>query len=547
MTTIEEQLIEDPFSFELIENKTEELALFAVSINSKVLAVIPEAFQTKAVCKLAINDKSLNLEYVKNPTMKLCFYAILKSGFVKKLLNFVPVLDGKFEIIKRIMNNVDSITLHLILKTKFNVEIWTEALILQILAENFLSPSRLKVFITFLQESKIQITKSIKKHLISYCLHDIELPILWTDRDIKKRLESSKAIGWSTQKGQLESLEMSLHEFYKCTPDSQLNVLRHTKNIKEGMILYCGVKSPLTVITICLQRDILTADLLVKIVRSMHHKKNYQDLSVTSLAFLENCGEALKKLELTDEQIGIIKGRNPALAKRFEKNSISDLEKLEADKVKSRTIINNNANAVISNYLKNVNGDSNGWIVTVKQLNDELDKFKALDKLKSPTGVSQNNDPIPVEPIQNIPISDHNDIFRMEYPGEKEYKSAVEYNGNYLKYIPGDFKTLSICVIACQQNKESIQYVPTSLVDEVTKIVGKPVEIKERFRVVVIDKLALMNYREEMWNPEEELLKLQQLHANSPITMNLKVGKDSCNRFKFVKDNVVIKSVLILN
>ena len=552
MTTIEQQLIEDPFSFELIENKTEELAALAVSIEPKSLAVIPEEYQTELVCKSAIRRMASSIEFVKKPTIKLCNYAILGSSNVEKILDFIPILDGNFKVILRIMEYVRITSLDMILRTKFPISTWTEALIVEIFSNNCVSDNNLNCFIKFLQESGIHLTPSMTKILRSkYCLSTrLTVSINWTEKDIKKRLESYMYIDIEKDQKVLAPIYISLSEFYKSDSTSQLVILTHTKNITEEMILCCGITYPSRVINICLQRGILTADLLVKIVSIKSHKQK-PELNIRHEAYTEDNIAELNKIEFTQEQLKIIQSISPDLAKLCNKNvdvtTPDQIEKKDQIKDQLRIIIKNNTDTIISNYLEKINSNGDVAVLSTKQLKRELDDLtksqsNQLDQSKAQNGQSkaQNGQ----SNAQNGQISDHNDIFRAHVPGEKEFIKAVEHNGEYLKFVPIGFRSLPLCLKAYQQNKSSIKYVPTNLIDEV-QISSIPIP-KKTFQVAIIDKINMKNYLMENWNVEEQLESLKQEHNNLSMTVNQKLGK-GCDKFNFIKDGVIIITALILN
>lgn len=535
MTSIEQQLLEDPFSFERVENKSEELALLAVSINPKVLAIIPEEYQTKAVCKCAIKQNAINIKFVKRPTMGLYNYAILNAYNVQDVLEYVPLLSDNVDVIRKIVRRIHCQDLYLVLKTNFHVNIWTEALILEILSGDWLLGTDLEIFIKFLRESGLQITNSIRKALrLKNGLNQQNLLVDWTEHDIRKSLESYVNVRLITNRNLLETMEVTLSEFYKSSSASQLDVLTYTKNIKEEMILYCAVRKPSDVINVCLRRGILTADLLVKIISTKFHTIKPQ-IDINNKSYTTSNIELLKRIDFTEDQLKTIYDTSPGLAKLCNKGiDVETAEQREKNKQLIRdqlkTAIVNNTEAIISTYLNmERHVVSNFAVLSSSQLKKELDNIS-----KGPTLFTQ--------------ISDHNDMFRVEKPGENEYLKAVEHDWYNLRFVPTVSRTLPVCIMAYQQRKNALQYIPDNLKNDVLDRDSQST-LKRKFRVVIIDKITMKNHRMDDWTIDGALEKLRREHNDREITFNSTFEKDSgaYSSFDFIKEGVVIKSVLVLN
>lgn len=333
------QILLNPSNFGQIDPKDQnaDLAFLAVKLDTNVFKIVPEKCQTNLVCEEALKNDVFMLKYIHNPTQFHYKTAILYSGMERSNLSFlletIKELDMDLDVVIYIVKyiNTDNIRKWL---NKFPLKAWTESIIAAVIPQQ-----RTNVFIKFLQENNIPLSHRIKNEIIGLYTKNLRYRLLidllerdinlngridsetiilynflekcdfseFTEDDVKQHL--IKTEGWylpNDLKQRWERrLEFTLTEFCMC-PYSKL-ALALCKTPTPEMIILSGSQNMWSTIVHCLERKILTGQILADIVQAGTGTITIED--IRSKGFQET----LNTIEITNHQAEIIKTKHDAL------------------------------------------------------------------------------------------------------------------------------------------------------------------------------------------------------------------------------------------
>ena len=438
MLSAQEKIIRDPFSFELLEEKTEELALLAVTINQKALVVIPEQYQTYDVCKKAIKNNMLTFKFIKNPTEKLYNYALLHvSLYSDDVFDKIDTFSININVIKRIVR----LGPYSVLK-KIPKDSWSDIVILELLKDLSIKTDSICKVVELLKKEGIEFSPKASRKIVKKCSLDNVLPPIDLDENLVKYYLKS-LYPYNNNKIPLKfiaSINMTDSEFYNYC-NTKL-VIPYIKNVTEPMILLCARDNPMFTIEFCIERNILTDSLLFRIIERSDCFK------------IDKCRPALqeriKNADLSIEQLEIIKKKNRNVYEFiFEHNT----------KLK-QNMKDNDRLAYTLRYLLKTRSIRD--VINSKDLTEEM-SFINIGQLKQ----ILNEPGISNEPLQ---FNDHNNMFRRGNPIDEDYEKAVTHNWMYLQYLPIKNRTLLVCAIAYKQNKEAEIWIPETIKNYLKKL-----------------------------------------------------------------------------
>lgn len=246
------------FSEFVDDEKNADLALLAVTEYADDLKLISQEYQTYAVCKKALKQNSLILEFIKAPNQKLYKIAILNSNIAKMglIVNMVQTLEMDLDI----FNHIIITTRDLETKTwlcKFPRESFSEPVIMSF----FKMPYNF-AFMKFLQEQNIPLTGRIRKRIFSITMTSGQQD--WfetTENDVKKYAKKRFSLPPKLEQKWASCLEMTFTDFNKFY--NKTLALKLCKNPTKEMITIAAMIAPWTTINILLEKNMLDADLLL--------------------------------------------------------------------------------------------------------------------------------------------------------------------------------------------------------------------------------------------------------------------------------------------
>lgn len=263
------KIIQNPFDFEHLVDKTEELALLAVSTNPDALRVVPKEFQTKHVCLVALKLNPLVLIHIHNPfkdyyNVAICYTK--KPEHLHELLDMIPQLECDLNV----LNKISEVSAPLEYKNwfkKFNVLIWSETIINSLTSNG----KTCRSMIEFLLENRIEITKNQRKRIVQQCIFGEYCLQLLSERDIKSYYKNDRNSTVNIPDQLASTIELTIPDFHKFY--NKIAALELCKTPTYGMIILCAIRGcTWSTISCCLKKNLLTGQTLSDIINLVPNK-----------------------------------------------------------------------------------------------------------------------------------------------------------------------------------------------------------------------------------------------------------------------------------
>lgn len=519
MTDYHQQLIRDPFSFELLKEPSESLAFFCVNENPRALVVIPEQYQTYEVCKRALLKDPLIIVYVKSQTFEICSWIINKhfarSTFSKKqlLLDKINVTRTSNKAMKNIIkySNIRNICDNM---KKFVDFAWTDDFIKEIVKELCRDrvSDKLKIFIDFIKQAGYILAFDSRKVIIKSYFSSYKI-LEFTQEDVKCYLK-------------YHEMDEVMREMWKGLVDFEANEIFFCKSKKDGLICadswfddailsYAG-KKLWSCIKICMDDEGLDGALLKKIFsldsidsRNAELIPDYMDQYLTFIANMKINSEELEIVRIKSHAFAVYLTRHCDAAKQFQvpNNDISKIFELAL----SGYFSSRDANMNLVKYIENYENDQ--AVVSLSQIKDIINRKEK-------------------ETTERLDRKDHNDMFRYNSLSENTITRALMHDGTYLRYVEPERRTLELCKSAYEQNVNVAQWIPEHLLNMI---------VKEKIvhEVVILDKTNGTNNLQKGWSPDEEITSYKKLG----IQINVE-NDGQC--YKYYVSGILQKVVIIL-
>lgn len=323
------QIIKNPFSFDQLkpEDRNADLALLAVSTNPWALKNIPKEYQTDLVCRIALQTECLLLKDIHEPTQSHYCYSIKNScGKTFLLLNMIPSLDMNESLVLYIIRNITSGDMTTLLK-KFSIESWTNQVIESIAGQ--LDRFDILIFGEFLYKLNVGMSVEFKKMLIkgtTFSLYNKRLDRHdfsdFTEDDVKEcmlhvfNLPDSLKQKWSS------CLELTLEEFYLCP--NKCCALRLCKMPTVEMIMLCAKNNFWHTTRLCLDRNILTGELLTNIIQLCTEQMRFLSCEVDNVnnRLGQEYADKMNNIHISVEQLWLIVPLSKPFSEYLKNNNI---------------------------------------------------------------------------------------------------------------------------------------------------------------------------------------------------------------------------------
>lgn len=381
------QIALDPFYFEKIEDgdKTEDLALLAVSTNPESLRIIPKEFQTEAVCKIALMKNSLVLKYILQPNQLHYNSAILFSGRkdLEVLLDVIPKLDINDKVYKTLIRRSSPTKINDWL-LKFHRSFWLKSKIIDSIGQDktFSHAIRLPLC-NFLLDQKIYMNPSERKRVLTMSIPSNSKSSGITEKDIvwflKKRIHLLEGSTTTNVTDLLEKwggcLNLTFEDFHEIV--HMRVALELCKNPSYKIIMLCAMrnKDPWEIINLLLKKNLLTSEILVDIVtltskelintkgwhQSMNKKRSDELFTELGQILEAESLDLLKKIVFSFQQLNSIQQGSVILYEYLKQNNVNLHKKVLIKRVQSkRNVIQEDWNVHQElNHLKMGYGDVN--------------------------------------------------------------------------------------------------------------------------------------------------------------------------------------------
>lgn len=317
------KIIKNPHYFEQLANKTEELALLAVSRDPSALKVIPVEYQTKQVVELALKGNCLMLEHVHQAHLYYSFAIMEKKceEDLHKLLDLIPQLGCEADLVRKVAYSCSLGDIHSWLK-KFDVRVWDN----ESLIKSFYSgDNHWRLIINFILESDFPLEKELRHWIVRQCMvtNNVSLPL--KDDDIKRYIKTSGFPCAKLHESKwCANLDLTFKDLFEIKDKNM--ALRLCKNPTYDFIMACFVEGYIwDIFSICLNRHLLNGQILADVATSIPNKFNVNDRgekfeNLEQAISPENL-EQIKNIGLTMEQLNDIKEGGELLYEFLKKNN----------------------------------------------------------------------------------------------------------------------------------------------------------------------------------------------------------------------------------
>lgn len=345
------KLSENPMYFEQIPDseKTVELALLTIAMDPESLRIIPDKYQTFAVCRAALKKNPLVLKYIITPIIKYYEIAMLNTHNALDLHDILADVKS-LDLIKKkeqVFNTIICLAIESDFKTwleKFPRWGWTIPFINTI--SRFLvfphinkNSVALAEFILESHSSNHQEFKKTRKLLLDIVILEKPKSPVLTLTEMRWYLQHVKSFRYDIlHQNWSNSLNLTFTNVYNSK--DRLLALYLCKDPTEEIIMLNAMSDPWATLIYCLKMNILTGKLLTNLCRygekiiakNLLSGPKYPLDKITNLQqiFDHSHFETLTKMDLTIEQLNDIQRTNLLLYSYLKTNSTSIVSKVQS-------------------------------------------------------------------------------------------------------------------------------------------------------------------------------------------------------------------------
>lgn len=375
MTDSVTQIIENPFCFGELVNKTDELALLAVSINPHALQYIPIKYQKYNICKAALQKDPRVLVHILAPRLvyyKIAVKSSIYSPLLGEIIDMIPewylrVFQVFPKVLLRVVNISTVVYLGKFLR-KLPLILWNNTIIYDLLCG--ISFKNEEVLVEFLRERNVPFSKRVNKLLLKSSSASRNSLVGMDEKMVKYCLKHNIGLSKDIKTKWARGVTFTLNDFQKMF--DKRTALELCKNIThEMLILYSSTTTPWTVINVFLQMGLLTGSLLVDVIKVARKKLNcsgntkfdgnkFVPIKLNTLEQVIRRGnlENLNKMDLTTEHL-----------KEIQAHSIIIYDYLRAFNVN----VHNYVRVIIRDKATNKNYEMCNWNVSLELANLKKD------------------------------------------------------------------------------------------------------------------------------------------------------------------------------